>query len=387
MELSREDMLRLQILFVHPIHAIRIDESKMMLYALSEQGEAKIQLHPHGRDEPYLHQVRDVISHHVLGLPGGYPTYLKRWNRMGQTKGDSLEHLLKLGEPEAVVAVVNAPGLTPELARRAWWAMPESENARSMLRQSCVVQSDLGKILAKHLVEHLPFEEEVVHLIESVRLVLQGNLISEETKQQLWERGQSKNHYWIGFLWTLPNELPHPLSERWDAQNIRTQLAPLVNQGNPLAQQLVQVVSSAGQTFLNTCERVLSRPANQEVVNLLFEIIAKYFERIRPLTYDDEMNLITLIERASFSCDHCLDQSSVERREIISVMPEMQEAIRAMLILSGLRYSVLRPVFSRTTALGTLMRKKLAPVVEPILEQFALLQDSQPRKCPPQIKV
>ena len=55
-------------------------------------------------------------------------------------------------------------------------------------------------------------------------------------------------------------------------------------------------------------------------------------------------------------------------------MPKMQYFVRAMLILSGLRYSVLRPIFSRTTAISSLMRKKLAPVTKPILEQFAILQ-------------
>ena len=374
MELSNEDILRLHVLLVHPIQAIRIDESKMLLYALSEQGEAKIQLHPNCRDEYYLQGIREMISHHILGIPGGYPVYLKRWNRMGQTKGDRLEDLLKLGEPEAVVAVVNAPHLTLELARRAWWAMPDSDNARSMLKQLCVVQSDLGKILAKYLLEHLPFEEEVTHSIESIRLVLQENLVSEETKQQLWERGRSKNYYWMGFLSTLPHELPHSLPEHRDAEHIRSQLNPLVEQGNQLAQHLIQVTSSAGQTFLNTCEHILSRPTHQEVVNLLFEIIAQYFARICPPTYDDEMNLITLVERASSSCDKCLDQHSVERREIISIIPEMHNMIRAMLILSGLRYSIVRPVFSRTTALGSLMRKKLTPIIEPILEQFAILR-------------
>ena len=49
--------------------------------------------------------------------------YLQRWTRMGQMRDESLEQLLLLGEPEAVVAVVCAPGLTDELARRAWWAM------------------------------------------------------------------------------------------------------------------------------------------------------------------------------------------------------------------------------------------------------------------------
>jgi hypothetical protein len=52
---------------------------------------------------------------------------------MGQMRDESLEQLLMLGEPEAVVAAVGSPGLTEELARRAWWAMEDAENARRML--------------------------------------------------------------------------------------------------------------------------------------------------------------------------------------------------------------------------------------------------------------
>ena len=122
----------------------------------------------------------------------------------------------------------------------------------------------------------------------------------------------------------------------------------------------------------------MRKPANQEVVNTLFEIIARYFKSICPDNYDDDMNIFTLIERASNLCETCQDTTSIERREILAVMPEMQDSIRAMLILAGLRYSVLRPVFSRTTAIGSLMRKKLVPVTEPILEQFANLRQIYP---------
>ncbi|OAD22021.1 protein involved in sulfur oxidation dsrS [Candidatus Thiomargarita nelsonii] len=137
---------------------------------------------------------------------------------------------------------------------------------------------------------------------------------------------------------------------------------------------MLRIISPAGQTFIDTCERVLRKPSNQDVVNTLFDVIAHYFESIRPDNYDDDMNIITLVERASNCCETCLDTTSVERREILATMPEMQDSVKAMLILSGLGYSVLKPIFSRTTAIGSLMRKKLAPVTEPILEQLTILR-------------
>jgi len=44
-----------------------------------------------------------MLSSHVLGSPGGYPVFLQRWTRMGQTRDTQLDKLLLLGEPEAVV--------------------------------------------------------------------------------------------------------------------------------------------------------------------------------------------------------------------------------------------------------------------------------------------
>ena len=83
MELSSEDTLRLNVLLANKPLAVRIDESRMIVYGLSEQGEAKIQLNPAGRPEQYVRKVRELLSGHILGSPGGYPVYLRRWTRMG----------------------------------------------------------------------------------------------------------------------------------------------------------------------------------------------------------------------------------------------------------------------------------------------------------------
>ena len=42
MELSSEDSLRLNVLINQDLQAIRIDESKMIVYALTGRGEAKV---------------------------------------------------------------------------------------------------------------------------------------------------------------------------------------------------------------------------------------------------------------------------------------------------------------------------------------------------------
>ncbi|HIP53125.1 MAG TPA: hypothetical protein EYH03_03835 [Chromatiales bacterium] len=155
MELSSEDALRLNVLLSNKPQAIRIDESRMVLYGLTESGEAKIKLNPTGKDEQYLKKVRETLSTHVTGSPGGYPVYLRRWTRMGQIREDNLDRLLLLGEPEAVIAVACAKGLNNELAHRAWWALPEPDNARRMLSNPAVVAGDMGKELAEFLIDYL----------------------------------------------------------------------------------------------------------------------------------------------------------------------------------------------------------------------------------------
>ena len=76
MELSNEDNLRLNVLLAQDLQAVRIDESRMVVYGLSGQGEARLPLNPTGRDERYLRLVRQLLSTHVLGSPGGYPVIM-----------------------------------------------------------------------------------------------------------------------------------------------------------------------------------------------------------------------------------------------------------------------------------------------------------------------
>jgi len=105
-ELTSEDTFRLNVLLANRPLAIRIDESKMVVGGLAEKGESRVQLHPDGNPEHYVRSVKELISGHILGSPGGYPIYLRRWTRMGQMRDESLEQLLMLGEPEAIVAAV-----------------------------------------------------------------------------------------------------------------------------------------------------------------------------------------------------------------------------------------------------------------------------------------
>jgi hypothetical protein len=287
---------------------------------------------------------------------------------MGQMRDESLEQLLLLGEPEAVVAAVCAPGLTDELARRAWWAMEDAGNARQMLKKAPVVEGRMGPVLAEYLVEHLPFETEPEQQIETVRLVLQPGLLDQAEVEGLWRKAQRKPAYYVGFVLACPDSLPvqaapHPLLDEL-GEVLDGQLAA----GNPVAGLLERVLSGPGQAFVDTVFKVFDKPSNQEVVNLGLHAVASYFAAARPEGPADA-TVEDLIEEGS----DWLRRNDAARAvvELPGVQAQMPRALR---VLSGLGYGVVRPVFRDSTAIGSLMRRKLQPVLAPVLEQLAGLR-------------
>ena len=368
MQLSSEDQLRLNVLLAQPLQAVRIDESRMSVHALSEKGEASIKLSPTCRDEKYIRLIQQFLSTHYLGSPGGYPVFLRRWTRMGQARDDSLEKLLLIGEPEAVAAVVHASGLTNELARRAWWTDTNAENARRMLEKENVVQGYMGRTLAQFLVEFLPFEEEQKAIIDSVRLVLQPGLISEKTRNDIWKRGKRKNSYYVGFLQQTPDDLPIDIAphEKWEGAVNR--LKPETDRGNRLAEQLCRSLSPCGQAFLHTANQVLQKPNDQEVVVALLNAIGSYFRCETPYkkNWRDMQSLSGYIEL------QYKDHPDLER--ILSIYPAVQRQLQAILSLSMISETLVDPIFGISDAIGTVMRKKIEPVTRPVAEYIRSLQ-------------
>jgi hypothetical protein len=370
-ELSSEDAFRLNVLLANKPLAVRIDESRMVVWALTEEGESRVALNPNARPEHYLRKVRELISGYVLGSPGGYPIYLRRWTRMGQMRDESLAQLLMLGEPEAVVAAVCSPGLTDELARRAWWAMEDAENARRMLANPAIAAGSMGKTLADYLVEFLPFETETEKTMESVRLVLQPGLINEGGRLSLWKKSARKQAYLVGFLQALPDDLPEPVPPRGDSETQALVLAPLARSGNACATLLMRVLSSPGQTYLRTLSTVLAKPPTQDVVQAALDLTRDYFSLLRPGA-DPDLPIADLQEDAQLFAG--ADRAPESVRDCREAAPDLVPDISAMRLLSGLGYGVLRPVLRDSTAIGSLMRRKLAPVLDPVLESIRTLQ-------------
>lgn len=389
MPLSNEDSLRLNVLLAQKVSAIRIDEGKLILYALTQKGEAKIKLNPTARNDKYVKEVKDFLSTKALGAPGGFPMFISRWNRMGDLRNNSLDKLLLLGEEEAVVAVVNNKNITEEIAKNAWWSVQSAENARSMLANEAVVQSEFGSELAQFLIEFLPFEEDPLSMLISARLVLQKGLISDDEVLKLWKRGKSTNTLYVGFLDACPDELPELTDEHNSYREVSDKLSDLVADNNLYAVTLCRLLSANGQTFLQTAEAAFKRPPNYDVVGALIESIRKYIFVAQPEAgqtqqqYELGLNLqaepqtnideINSLVSDIFSEENNLF-SSDELKAVKQGVPEFAAQLQAILFLSRVSQTVLAPTIATSNAVGSLMRKKLKSVFDPILLNLRILQ-------------
>lgn len=369
MELSSEDQLRLNVLLANDIEAIRIDEQNMTVYGLARGHEARVPLSPNCRPEQYLRRVREMLSSHVLGSPGGYPVYLQRWTRMGQAREAQLDKLLLLGEPEAVIAVAGAAGLTDDLARRAWWAMPTADIARSLLEKQAVVRGKMGRELAAHLVEHLPFETEPLTVIATVRLILQPGMIDAESRERIFRLGTHRNAYHIGFLDAVPDDLPNALPARDDYAQHREKLATLAGNGSSLAAFLAKLLDSPGQTFLAVSEAQLLHPVDKYTVAALMDIIGKYFKPAQCASRS-----ATDVGEAMECTEALMTSARDELAALLEIVPALREEVSAMLTLAHSGEQLVTPVIAVSSASGTLLRRKLESIIDPLLKRYAVLR-------------
>lgn len=351
-EISAEDHLRLNVLLAQSPGAIRIDESRLLVYGLTDKGEARIELNPNCEDQLYIRRIKSMLSSNVMGSPGGYPVFLERWTRMGQTRNESLKQLLLLGESEAVVAVAHAPGLTESLAERVWWAMPDVVNARVMLRNPLIVSSSIGRELAAFLLEFLPFETEAIDMLESVRLVLQADLIDSGEVESLWTRAQSKRSMLVGFLHAAPDNLPVTVPAHPALIEYGQFFENAANSGDTPARIMKRVFSAEGQAFVQTCEQALAKLSDQAVTVSFFEAVQAYFgngDRPNEIYFD--------IEKL---------ENAIDRGDWNRYPRQLQDYARSIVFLAALSEEMLNPIFARTDAIGSAMRRKIKPLIDRI---------------------
>ncbi|GAA0398804.1 hypothetical protein GCM10009133_04550 [Cocleimonas flava] len=371
--LSNEDNLRLNVLLAQDLKAIRINEGTMTVHALTDQGEAKVVLNPNTRDEQYLRTVRELLSLKITGSPGGYPIFIKRWTRMGHTD-NTLEHMLLLGEPEAVVAVVHAQTLSHDIGVRAWWAHPTTEVAMRLMEYPEIWQGELGKELVEYLMEFLPFEEKQLNIVSMVRLCLQGDILNKAEKEKLWARAKRRNPFYVGFLHSDPKQIPLAKKPSSHFASIAEKLVTLIDDNNIYASTLLELLDSNGQTWLETLKLSLNKPVDQEVVISLFIAINQYFKLPLDTLLKDGRGTRSIeiaVQHSDEICEHPID---ADLKAVINALDSKHlPLLNAMLVLAQMGEHTLIPVFSGNDSVGTVMRKRLLPLTTPLLEKIDIL--------------
>jgi hypothetical protein len=231
-----------------------------------------------------------------------------------------------------------------------------------------VVQSDMGRALADYLIEHLPFESEPRVIIDTVRLVLQPGLIEPEVRQRLWEKGAAQNVYRIGFLEAEPDSLPQPFPARADLEALRPALTSLATGNNPIATLLLRILDSPGQTVAATCEQLQLKLSSQEAVVAVLNSISRYFLAVRSSNQSTQ-DVAVIVEEAESRVN-----SWSAAQELLAELPALHPQLLAMQALAHMDEAIVTPIFAHSSASGTLMRRKIEPVIKPVLAQIAALR-------------
>jgi len=229
----------------------------------------------------------------------------------------------------------------------------------------------MGPVLAQYLIDYLPFETETEKMMETVRLVLQPGLVDDAQRQELWKKASRKQAYQVGFLSAVPDQLPEQAAPHPDLARAESDLAQLIVADNPVACQLVRVLSGPGQAFIKVSQGVLKKPPTQDVVTATLDAIRAYFGPLRPQGDPDQT--VQALEQEAATYVGPTRGPAVEA--CVGAGEQYREPIRTMRLLSGLGYGVVRPVFRDTTAVGSLMRRKLEPVLNPVIAALDRLQD------------
>ena len=342
--LSPEDSLKLNVLITTSV-AIRIDRYKLEVVGLTESGqEQTIALSPSGDSDNYINEVKKLLVAKVLGAMGGYPSYLKRWSRMGQVSSSNLQSLLKLGEIEAVVAVANSEKLSDEIVSLAWWCATntdeQAEIGRFLLSKDFVVKHPVGRQIAEYLLEFLPFTDNTEVLIDTTYLILQDGLVSDEVKERIWQQGQRKTAFLVGFIERLHGNLP----------NINNTVAI-----QSTHKELDIVSTEQAQILLKTILHILKKINQEYVLYRTLEMLGKYLKH----------NLITTTES--------IDNLNNEVEKACVTIGDNNEKIKARLFLAGVSEKLVVSYISAHNLTGSAIRKKLSNVLNPIQDAIKVL--------------
>jgi hypothetical protein len=222
--------------------------------------------------------------------------------------------------------------------------MPTIENARLMLRREDVARGRMGPILADFLVEHLPFlQDDHLGIMDTVGVLLRSGCLVQAGRATIWNRGKRCNSHYVAFLEGAPAHLPSP-------DGISDTVAGSPPGAGSLASVLGEALSARGRLFAEAALEILTHPETQEVVSRTLNAIGIYY---RP--------------------GGAAEAIEAEAQRLRVDDPERAEAIEAILALAVVDESLTAPVFARSTAIGSLMRRRIEPYVAPLRARLGTL--------------
>lgn len=342
--LTPEDTLRLNVL-ISTCVAIRVDVYKLVVVGLTkDKKEQAITLNPDIDSGKYIQAVQKLLVNQVLGSMGGYPSYLKRWSRMGQVSSNNLGSLLKIGNIEAVVAVANSKNLNEEVLDLVWWCATntdqQAEIGRFLLTRDFVVQHAVGKQIADYLLEFLPFTDDTTQLIDTTNLLLQDDLISQEAKDRLWKQGMRKTAFLVGFIERMKDNLPN--NDNTVALNLDSK-------------ELDCIGTEQGQIMLKTISHILKKINQEHVLYRTLEVLGAYLSHpmIQPLDQIDDLKN--------------------QAQSVSETLGLNDEKIESRLLLAGVNERLAVSTISAHGLAGSAIRKKLSNVLTPIQGALKIL--------------
>ena len=123
-----------------------------------------------------------------------------------------------------------------------------------------------------------------------------------------------------------------------------------------------------------TTEAVARKPNNQDVVVELLKSVQNYFATVCPGS-DPGADIETIISDADALLDVpavCPTTEAVQN--VLAAVPECRDDVRAILALAWVGEPLVNPIFARTDAIGSVMRKKIEPVTTPMIQQITQLR-------------
>jgi hypothetical protein len=120
---------------------------------------------------------------------------------------------------------------------------------------------------------------------------------------------------------------------------------------------------------------VIAKPPNQEIVSAGFDLLRGYFSALRP-DGDPQLTIDALLADGRVFAGLEGEAPSREVQRVLERLPGAAPDLTAMRVLSGTGYALIRPLLPDPTTLGSLMRRKMTPVTEPLQAQVAQLRGS-----------